>query len=266
MVLCCCGNKNDQVDDPEDEGGGPEGGEVGENSAQPSLNQMFYSRLGRVEKFKHGSTVMFLGKSVVLSVLILVLVQFIANTEVCYLHTQMTNLPDSVQKILAGKSSTNALRCPYGNARKSSFYSKISISDENYDVIYTFNHVADADGDNATDSENVTAIKVNMADIVVKKHSDGPGVETVMKTCGKLCSVKSCKCFTKMIWSDSCYIDFYEYGLQVDTVDDTEPKKGVFSIYFVVMVLIIVFLVLTFGLCRIVNNRCHKKRLGTSDI
>lgn len=29
MVLCCCGNKNDQVDDPEDEGGGPEGGEVG---------------------------------------------------------------------------------------------------------------------------------------------------------------------------------------------------------------------------------------------
>ena len=73
MVLCCCGNKNDQVDDPEDEGGGPEGGEVGglsnliavlkklifpfsaENSAQPSLNQMFYSRLGRVEKFKHGS-------------------------------------------------------------------------------------------------------------------------------------------------------------------------------------------------------------------
>merc|ERR1711953_167891 len=250
MVLCCCGNKNDQVDDPEDEGGGPEGGEVGENSAQPSLNQMFYSRLGRVEKFKHGSTVMFLGKSVVLSVLILVLVQFIANTEVCYLHTQMTNLPDSVQKILAGKSSTNALRCPY---------------DENYDVTYTFNHVADADGNNETDTENVTAIKVNMADIVVKKHSDGPDVETVMKTCGKLCSVKSCKCFTKMIWSDSCYIDFYEYGLQVDTVNDTEPKKGVFSIYFVVMVLIIVLLVLIFGLYTIVNKCCHKKRLGSSD-
>ena len=34
-------------------------------------------------------TVMFLGKAVVLSVLILVLVQFIANTEVCYLHTQV---------------------------------------------------------------------------------------------------------------------------------------------------------------------------------
>ena len=106
-----------------------------------------------------------------------------------------------------------------------------------------------------------------------------------MKTCGKLCSVKSCKCFTKMIWSDSCYIDFYvghnfltflsldlsssslqEYGLQVDTVDDTEPKKGVFSIYFVVMVLIIVLLVLIFGLYTIVNKCCHKKRLGSSDI
>ena len=48
-----------------------------------------------------------------------------------------------------------------------------------------------------------------------------------------------------------------EYGLQVDTID-TEPKKGVFSIYFVVMVLIIVLLVLTFGLYRIVNNCCHQ--------
>ena len=34
-------------------------------------------------------TVLFLGKAVVLSVLILVLVQFIANTEVCYLYRQV---------------------------------------------------------------------------------------------------------------------------------------------------------------------------------
>ena len=94
----------------------------------------------------------------------------------------MTNLPDSVQKILAGKSSTNALRCPYGNARKSSLGQKLlSTSDEDYDVIYTFNHVADADGNNETDSENVTAIKVNMADIVVKKHSDGKIISTLSR-------------------------------------------------------------------------------------
>ena len=47
-----------------------------------------------------------------------------------------------------------------------------SVSDENYDVTYTFN-LADADGNNQTDTENLTAIKVNMADIVVKKHSVG---------------------------------------------------------------------------------------------
>ena len=40
-------------------------------------------------------------------------------------------------------------------------------------MIYTFNLVADADGDNTTDTENVTAIEVNMADTVVKKHSFG---------------------------------------------------------------------------------------------
>ena len=126
-------------------------------------------------------------------------------------------------------------------------------------MTYTFNLVAGADGDNETETENVTAIRVNMADIVVKKYSVGKIIfgklsilldltsinagaadETVMKTCGRLCSVKSCKCFTKMIWSDSCYIDFYvghnfltflsldlsssslqEYGLQVDAIDDT---------------------------------------------
>jgi len=193
---------------------------------------------------------MFLGKAVIISILILVLVQFIANTETCHLQTQMTNLPENVQKILVDKSYTSALRCPY---------------DENYDVSYTFNLVTDAEGDNETDTENLTAIKVNMADIVVKKYPAGSGEDTAVKTCGRLCSLKSCKCFTKMIWSNSCYIDFYEYGLQVDAVD-TEPKKGVFSIYFVVMVLILVLLVLTFGLYGIINNCRHKKRLGTSDI
>ena len=73
MVLCCCGNKNDEVDDPEEEAGGPEGAEArglsvyiavldhftfpfsAENCARQSVNKMFYSRIGRVEKFKHGS-------------------------------------------------------------------------------------------------------------------------------------------------------------------------------------------------------------------
>ena len=64
----------------------------------------------------------------------------------------------------------------------------------------------------------------------------------------------------------SIHFFLQEYGLQVDAIDDTEAKKGIFSIYFVVMVLIIVLLVLTFGLYRIVNNCRHKKRLGASDI
>ena len=29
MVLCCCGDNNDQVDDPQGEDGGPEDAEVG---------------------------------------------------------------------------------------------------------------------------------------------------------------------------------------------------------------------------------------------
>jgi len=202
---------------------------------------MFYNRIGKVEKFKHGSTVMFLGKAVVLSTIILLLVQFIANTETCYLHTGVDKLPSHFQKILLDKYKTNSLRCPYN---------------DKFDVSYTFNLA-----DNGNNTENVTAIKINIADIVAKKHSIGSNEETVMQdtvlqTCGRLCSVKSCSCFTKMIWSKSCYADFYEFGLQVDTIDD-QPKKGVFSIYFVVMVLILSLLILSFALYRIIYN-CRK--------
>ena len=59
----------------------------------------------------------------------------------------------------------------------------MSVSDENYDVTYTFHLVADADGDNETDTENLTAIKVNMADIVVKKHSVGNMIIISFRTC-----------------------------------------------------------------------------------
>lgn len=114
--------------------------------------------------------------------------------------------------------------------------------------------------------------------------------ETVLQTCGRLCSVKSCKCFEKMIWSSSCYIDFYvglclkwifhisnsgflmisetnryslqEYGLQVDSID-VEPKKGVFSIYFVVMVLILILLTASFALYKMIIN-CGRKQAITS--
>jgi len=206
---------------------------------------MFYNRIGKVEKFKHGSTVMFLGKAVVLSILILLLVQFIANKETCYLETELNKLPSDVQKILMDKSNLNSLRCPYN---------------DKLDVSYTFNLV-DQD-QNQTNFANVTAIKVNMADIVTKKHGSSSHEETVLQTCGRLCSVKSCKCFEKVIWSSACYVDFYEYGLQVDSID-VEPKKGVFSIYFVAMVLILVLLIASFALYRVMIN-CNRKPVMTS--
>ena len=56
---------------------------------------------------------MFLGKALVLSLLILLLVQFIANTETCYLETEINKLPTDVQKILMDRSNVNSLRCPY---------------------------------------------------------------------------------------------------------------------------------------------------------
>ena len=33
--------------------------------------------------------------------------------------------------------------------------------------------------------------------------------QSATELCGKLCSVRSCKCFTKMVLSQQCYIDTY---------------------------------------------------------
>jgi len=242
MMLFSCCNKEDEDEDPQDDGAIET---PPEQNISHSLNKMFYNRIGKVEKFKHGSTVMFLGKALVLSLLILLLVQFIANTETCYLETEINKLPTDVQKILMDRSNVNSLRCPYN---------------DKLDVAYTFNLVTR--DQNETNSQNVTAIKVDIADIVAKKHYSGSDEETVLQTCGRLCSVKSCKCFEKMIWSSSCYIDFYEYGLQVDSID-VEPKKGVFSIYFVVMVFILILLTASFALYKIIIN-CGRKQATTS--
>jgi len=146
MFFCCCKKTKDE--DVRDETA-----ETQDENISHSLSKMFYNRIGKVEKFKHGSTVMFLGKAVLLSTIILLLVQFIANTETCYLHTGVDKLPSHFQKILLDKYKTNSLRCPYN---------------DKFDVSYTFNLA-----DNGNNTENVTAIKINIADIVAKKHSIG---------------------------------------------------------------------------------------------
>ena len=71
---------------------------------------------------------MFLGKAVVLSILVLLLVQLIASTETCYLETEINKLPTDVQKILTDRSNVNSLRCPYSKIFRQHFFIKISVN------------------------------------------------------------------------------------------------------------------------------------------
>ena len=50
MVLCCCdcGSKNDQVDDPEEEAGGPGGAEAGGLFISQLGNILFFLFLQRI--------------------------------------------------------------------------------------------------------------------------------------------------------------------------------------------------------------------------
>ena len=56
---------------------------------------------------------MFLGKGVVMSGLIILLVQFIAGTEVCYLEGDTADLPPGLQRMLMNASPLDSYRCPY---------------------------------------------------------------------------------------------------------------------------------------------------------
>jgi len=257
MFLWCCERKADdenQVDEGQNKSDTEQN--LGGDDINHSWNKMLFNRIGRVEKFKHGGTVLFLGKAFVMAILIIVLVKFISDSEVCYLEGNLGQLPDGVQRILLEKNSLQSYRCPY---------------DSKLDVAYTFSLEHD-DHDNETLSGEVTAIKVNIADVVPSKinndylSSDNDSV-TATQLCGKMCSVKSCKCFTKMIFSSACYLDVYEYGLQIDEVEeDGARKKGLFSIYFVISVFILIFSIVFYAVYRLVTGLCGGKRAGTANI
>jgi len=268
MFLCCCRGE----DDPRTFGSDnvtsdvEEQNKEEERSISQSLSQMLYNRIGRVEKFKHGSTILFLGKAVLMSTLIILLVQYIAQTEVCYLDSNLGELPDDVQKMLLDpKAHLLSYRCPYN---------------EDLDVAYTFDLVRP---DNANDSfphqhnvedVNVTAIKVNIADIIPNKirndYLSGGSEEVRQRTatelCGKMCSIRSCTCFTKMVLSQNCYIDTYEFGLQIDEIEGKGTKRGIFSIYFVFFALLLTFLILFFFVYKCVNRMWGGKRAGIANI
>jgi len=251
--LCCCPSK---VNQEQPENGYPDLEQNKQESWSGSLNKMLYNRIGRVEKFKHGSTILFLGKAISVAILIILLVQIIANTEVCYLDTELSQLPQDVQKILLDKNQLNSYRCPYN---------------DKLDVAYTFDLVVPSENDSI--AANVTAIKVNIADILPKKiqNEDYPisvrdQAVTATQLCGKMCSIRSCKCFSKIIFSPACYIDNYEYGLQIDELAHDEHQHGMFSIYFVVCAFIIIFVVLFYTIYKIVMSLCGGKRTSTANI
>merc|ERR1712130_595236 len=119
-----------------------------------------------------------------------------------------------------------------------------------------------------------TAIKVNIADIMPNKIrtdylSDGVEVRqrtwTAKELCGKMCSIRSCSCFKKMVLFQNCYIDTYEFGLQIDEIEGNGTKRGIFSIYFVFFALLLTFLILFFFVYKCVNRMWGGKRAGIAN-
>jgi len=237
--------------------GAPGGeGEVehGDDGQEPdgniaSVRNVVYSRVGRVEKSKHGGTVLFLGKSVLIALLIILLVQFIANQEVCTINYNLKELPSEVQMVLSGVDKQDSWRCPY---------------DETTDVSYTFESTPPT---NSSVNDDITMFKVLMADIKpVKRHNSVDTTsrlaQSVTKLCGKRCYIKSCECVKIMITSDSCYLDKYKFGLQLEPSHHDETSHSVFGIYFVISGILLILLIGFYAVFRISTKLWGGKREG----
>merc|ERR1712183_100782 len=237
--------------------GAPGGeGEQGQGAAGHGAEQnnssgrnVIYNRVGRVEKSKHGGTVLFLGKSVLAALLIILLVQYIANQEVCTINAPLNDLPGGVQKILRGNNLQDSWRCPY---------------DEHFDVSYTFSMVLPTN-ETAT---NQTMFKVLMADIKPANNADSEASsisrlsESVTQLCGKSCYVKSCECVKTIIHSKSCFLEKYQYGLQLKPTNHDEVSHSVFGIYFIISAILLIVMVMFYAVYRITTQICGGKRDG----
>merc|ERR1719427_1588861 len=146
---------------------GAPGGEGEANPGGPgdAAHHAIYNRVGRVEKFKHKDTVLFLGKAVLAAILVILLVQFIADQEVCSVNVPLDKLPAGAKKVLSGINQQDSWRCPY---------------DKDFDVSFTFNVVALSE----KTVENVTMFKVAFADKKPARNNNRVATETVKEVCG----------------------------------------------------------------------------------
>merc|ERR1712183_605642 len=221
--------------------GAPGGeGEQGQGAAGHGAEQnnssgrnVIYNRVGRVEKSKHGGTVLFLGKSVLAALLIILLVQYIANQEVCTINAPLKDLPAGVQMILTGNNLQDSWRCPY---------------DEHFDVSYTFNMVLPRN-ETAT---NQTMFKVLMADIKPANNAD-----SVTSSSSRLS-----ECVKTIIHSKSCFLEKYQYGLQLKPTNHDEVSHSVFGIYFIISAILLIVMVMFYAVYRITTQICGGKRDG----
>jgi len=224
--------------------GAPEGGgEQQHDGPGDGIHRAVYNRVGRVDKFKHGGTVLFLGKAVFAALLMILLVQFIADQEVCSVDVPLQDLPAGAQKILSGKNRQDTWRCPY---------------DDKSDVSFKFHLVELTD----TTTANMTMFKVSMADKKPAKNMNKDRTDTTTELCGTKCYLKSCKCVEKMITSTSCYVDKYQYGLQLEPTNHDEVTHSVFGIYFVFSAILVVVFILFYAVYRISTQLWGGKREG----
>merc|ERR1712243_336702 len=120
--------------------GAPEGeGEAHPGGPGDAVHHAIYNRVGRVEKFKHKDTVLFLGKAFLAAILVILLVQFIAAQEVCSVNVPLDKLPDGAKKILSGISQQDSWRCPYDNDFDVSFkFNIVSLTEKTVENVTMF--------------------------------------------------------------------------------------------------------------------------------
>jgi len=222
----CCKAESGGSDDQEEELEGPQ-------SDGGLIQRAMYYRIGRVDKFKHGSTILFLSMSLCMSGLIVGLVQYFGSTPICTIDIPLQQLPEQTQMVLFSPNSGNEWRCQ---------------QDGGYDLLFQLNLL------NQT-MANTTFVEVlQAAKIYVKDRSEKKTRDPIYSSLGR----SDCNIVRNALISTQCYAQ--EKG------GKDKGHTDIFGIYFVISAGFLLFFLLFGIVFKFTNILWGGKREGTATI
>jgi len=222
-------------------GGEEEKGE--EEGRIKSVREIMFSRIGRVERSRHGGTVLFLGKSFAVALLIIWLIQYLCQAQVCTLDIPLYQIPEKAQKMLLSEDPLIKWCCPLDERNDLSFTLRLLPSQRN-STLENVTQIQVGEIEKLPVPDNLE-LKESTEDLAIRHYQD-------------ISDSKDCHNIKMVITEPVCYVHTQAVS---EVHEDKTPD--VFGIYFVLSVgfLLLCFMFIT--IYKIFYRLWGGKREGT---